>query len=81
MDDSDPTSEPPPDKVSSGNGEAGDDVSDVRADLASLERDIENLMTSPRPQKQADDGDGTDQVDLLLKEINELLAHKKPTRS
>ena len=57
-----------------------DGVTDLRGDLASLERDIDNLMSTGRPEKPEDNGgENRDQVDLLLKEINELLSHETNT--
>ncbi|MEY3144042.1 MAG: hypothetical protein RLY21_2535 [Planctomycetota bacterium] len=57
--------------------EAPDESSEQRVDLASLERDIDNLMSNARSERgPSDDGGGSNQVDLLLKEINELLSHE-----
>ena len=54
-----------------------DESSEQRVDLASLERDIDNLMSTARSERgPSGDGGGANQVDLLLKEINELLAHE-----
>jgi len=54
-----------------------DESSEPRVDLASLERDIDNLMSTARSERgPSGDGGGGNQVDLLLKEINELLAHE-----
>lgn len=56
---------------------APDDPLEQRVDIASLERDIDSLMSTARPERPSpDDDDGVSQVDLLLKEINELLAHE-----
>jgi hypothetical protein len=54
-----------------------DESSEQRVDIASLERDIDNLMSAARSERpgSGDDG-GVSQVDLLLREINELLAHE-----
>jgi|GEM_PF-2645516 hypothetical protein len=56
---------------------APDESSEQRVDIASLERDIDNLMSTARSERpgSGDDG-GVSQVDLLLREINELLAHE-----
>ena len=57
--------------------ELPDESSEQRVDLASLERDIDNLMSTARSERgPSGDGGGANQVDLLLKEINELLAHE-----
>jgi hypothetical protein len=61
------------------NADAPDGSSDPKVesklDIASLERDIDSLRSNPRAERPAG-GAATDQVDLLLKEINELLAHE-----
>lgn len=56
---------------------APDESSEQRVDIASLERDIDNLMSTARSERPGPgDDEGVSQVDLLLREINELLAHE-----
>lgn len=57
------------------NPEASGGPSDPKVDIASLERDIDSLRSTSRSERPSGGGP-TDQVDLLLKEINELLAHE-----
>lgn len=69
--------EPNPD--GSSDAEPAPTVSDADGSdgLASLARDVDKLMSAPRQGSTPTDGgdDGADQVELLLREINEILTH------
>ena len=68
-----------PNPAGSSDAEPAPTVSDANGSdgLASLARDVDKLMSAPRQGSTPTDGgdDGTNQVELLLREINEILAH------